>query len=113
MISCTSSIIGLHKRTNSKPLPNPCAMILEIGHLLKRNLKNMQQVLLQKRLLDLPYDVIRRIRSMVWKYERKAHLPFGIINGPKIIVHSVGAWNHYIIHNFDFCGEHLHRPKDI
>ena len=52
---------------------------------------------------NLPFDVVRTNRVMVWKYQKKKkYLPFGLVNGPSVTFHSEGAWNYYIRQN-RFC----------
>lgn len=77
---------------------------------------------LAQRFQGLPLDIVRRIRCMVWEYQKKKkYLPFGLVNGPAVTCHSLQAWNHYIRqyrtecrqHVHRCCGGHVHKPKGI
>ena len=62
--------------------------------------ENYAECFLQQHFPNLPFDVVRTIRVMVWKYQaKKNYMPFGVVNGPSVTFYSSGAWKHYMRQN--------------
>ena len=62
--------------------------------------ENYAECFLQQYFPNLPFDVVRTIRVMVWKYQaKKNYMPFGVVNGLSVTFYSSGAWKHYMRQN--------------